>query len=95
MISNKLTIPVSLPNRDIELIVYGESSGEPLIEKADAFENGEASFQIKEGHYYEYQITSGYCLNPCEIISQSKVNPSSGRISPNTYVGTLIIDVLD
>jgi len=84
-----------LLNRDIELIVYGENSGEPLIEKADAFENGEASFQIKEGNNYEYKITNGYSLNPSEIISQSKVNESSGRISPNIYVGTLNIDVLD
>lgn len=95
MASNKLIIPILLPNRNVELNIYGENSDESLIEKTDAFENGEAPFQIKEGHTYEYIITNGYSLSPTDIVIQSKFNDSSGRISPNIYVGTLIIDVLD
>lgn len=95
MAENKLTIPISLPDRIIELVLVGESSGETLFEVADALENGEAPFQIKEGCNYEYKITNGYSLAPSEIVSLSKINDSSGRISPNIYVGTLNIDVLD
>lgn len=93
----KITIPVSIPNRNIELFLYGEKSDDAIIEKSDAFENGEAIYQIKEGYYYEYEISGNCSLNPDNlgIVTQSKVNKSSGRISPNIYVGTLNIDVLD
>lgn len=95
MVRNELIIPVSLPGRNIELTLYGENAGETLFNVSDALDNGEAPFQIKEGCYYEYKITDGYCLNPSEIVTQSKVNYSSGHISPNIYVGTMSIDVLD
>ena len=94
MPENKLVIPVSTLNKSVELILFGENYGESIIEKIDAIENGEAPFQIKEGFFYEYKIADGFCLETSEIVSQSKVNPSSGRIAPNIYVGTLTIGVL-
>lgn len=94
MFQNKLVIPVSVLNRNIELTIYGESGGETIVEKLDAIENGEAIFQIKEGCFYEYKIEDGFCLAASEIVSRSKFNLSAGRISPNIYVGTLVIDVL-
>jgi len=90
-----LNIPIKVQHKNVVLTLYGENSGETLVEVNDAIENGEAPFQIKEGSYYEYKITNGFSLKPSEIVSQSKVNDSSGRISPNIYVGTLTIDVLD
>ncbi len=51
--------------------------------------------QIKEGHFYEYKISEGYNLQPSEVVTQSKLNPSTGRIAPNIYVGTLSIGILD
>ena len=95
MAEKHLNIPISVAHKNVALTLYGENSGETLIEINDALENGEALFQIKEGSYYEYKITNGFSLRPSEIVSQSKVNESSGRISPNIYVGTLTIDVLD
>jgi len=93
---NTLVIPVLIPGRIIELKLYAENSArDTLSEVADAMEHGEAQYQIKEGCYYEYTLTDGYKLQPSEYISQSKVHPSSGRISPNIYVGTLCMDVLD
>lgn len=93
MSQNKLVIPVTVSERKIELTLYGENSGETIIEKDDAIENGEANVQIKEGNFYEYKISEGYFLQPSEIVSQSNISKSSGRISPNIYVGTLNIDV--
>ena len=93
MSANKLVIPITTSEKNIELTLYGENSGETIIEKADAIENGEAPVQIKEGYFYEYKITDGYCLQPSEIVSLSNISISSGRISPNIYVGTLSIDV--
>lgn len=95
MAEKHLNIPINLHNKNVVLNIYGENLGETLIEIDDATENGEAPYQIKEGCYYEYKITNGFSLKPSEIVSQSKVNDSSGRISPNIYVGTLTIDVLD
>jgi predicted component of viral defense system (DUF524 family) len=94
MSANKLVIPAAASDKNIELTLYGENSGATIIEKSDAVENGEASVQIKEGNFYEYKITDGFCLQPSEIISISNISKSSGRISPNIYVGTLSIDVL-
>ena len=95
MADNKLTIPVILSAGKVELTLFGENPGETLFELTDALENGEAPYQIKEGCFYEYKITNGYSLSTSEIVSQSKVNNSAGRISPNTYVGTLSMDVLE
>jgi len=94
MYQNKLVIPVSVLNRNIHLTIYGEGGGETIFEKADAIENGEAIFQIKEGFFYEYKIEEGFCLAASEIVSRSKFNLSAGRISPNIFVGTLVMDVL-
>ena len=94
MAENKLIIPIAVTGGNIELTLFGENSGETLFKKLDAIENGEAEFQILEGCFYEYKISPGFSLIPSEIVSQSKVNESSGRISPNIYVGTLNIDVL-
>jgi predicted component of viral defense system (DUF524 family) len=94
MSQNKIVIPVSVLSRNIELTIYGESGGETIVEKSDATENGEAIFQIKEGCFYEYKIQDGFCLATSEIVNRSKFNLSTGRISPNIYVGTLAIDVL-
>lgn len=97
MLENKIIIPISLVNGDVELILYGESQAETLFKKVDAIENGEALYQIKEGCFYEYEISKGYSLKQDNlgIVTQSKVNKSSGRISPNIYVGTLSIEILD
>ena len=82
--------------KDVKLTLVGEKSGFTLEERPDAFENGEAPYQIREGCFYEYEITQGYHLEESEIVSPSKFKDnSSGRISPNIYVGTLNINVLN
>lgn len=96
MFENKITIPITLAEQKVELIISGESSNEEtIIEKPDAFEFGEAPVQIKEGHFYEYKLSEGFNLQPSEVVTQSKLNPSTGRIAPNIYVGTLSIGILD
>ncbi|MBK7373934.1 MAG: DUF2357 domain-containing protein [Saprospiraceae bacterium] len=94
MSAPKFVITLTVAEKNIEIVLCGENSSEPIIEKADAIENGEAIVQIKEGSFYEYKITDGYSLQTDEIVSQSNISKSSGRISPNIYVGTLSIDVL-
>jgi predicted component of viral defense system (DUF524 family) len=93
--SEKVIIPIVVPGKEIHLTLSGESFGATVIEKDDASDNAEARFQIKEGFSYEYKLSTGFNLAESEIVTPSRVNPSSGRISPNVYVGTLSIDVLD
>src|SRR5436190_7190208 len=94
MTLQKLTIPVITSEKKIELTLYSENTGDSIIIRDDAIDNGEASVQIKEGHFYEYKISEGYSLRTSEIVSQSNILDTYGRISPNIYVGTLSIDIL-
>src|SRR4030095_8467335 len=95
MFVKKLVIPIFTSERqELALTLYAENSGGRIEENMDAIENGEARIQIQEGSFYEYKIDDGFCLQPSKIVSQSKINISSGYIAPGIYVGTLTIDVL-
>lgn len=65
-----------------------------LFQTFDAAENNEAEHQIVEGCFYQYKLSENYCLQGSAVIQVSNFNPSEGRISPNTYVGTLDIPIL-
>ncbi|CAN5406190.1 hypothetical protein BH10BAC3_BH10BAC3_39640 [soil metagenome] len=95
MPENKIILPITTSEANLQLTIFGEGSGKTVIESVDAIENGEMPVQIIEGCFYEYLLSDkSYCLQTSDIVSQSKINPSSGRISPNIYVGTLSIDIL-
>ena len=97
MFINKLHIPILIKSEEIFLEIYGESSDSVLeITEAEAESNGESRFQLKEGCFYEYKISNkNYRLRSeiKDIVKQSNIDPSSGRISPNIYVGTLILEI--
>lgn len=97
MMENKLRIPVLTKSEEIFLDIYAESSDYILeISEEDAELNGESKYQIKEGCFYEYNISNNnYRLRAGtrDIVKQSKIDPSSGRISPNIYVGTLLLEI--
>lgn len=67
------------------------------IDEAESSKNLEAPLQLLEGYQYEYQLNGGYSLAKDEqgIISPSNLKLSSGRLSPNNFVGTLQFDVLN
>ncbi|MFN3968967.1 DUF2357 domain-containing protein, partial [Flavobacterium sp.] len=94
-----IQIPLTFFNEIDFLEIYPENKAKLFeISEVEANENGESPFQILEGNSYEYAFTNeNYRLN-CSIdgvISQSKRNPSLGRIVPNIYVGTLKLFVTD
>lgn len=83
---------------NVELFIVAEVAGSiQKIEEAEASENLEASLQLLEGYQYEYQISPGYSLAKDKhgIIRPSNLNSSTGRLSPNIFVGTLQFDVLN
>jgi predicted component of viral defense system (DUF524 family) len=93
----ELHIPILTKSEEIFLNVYGESPDSVSeIPEADANANGESQFQIKEGHFYEYKISNKNFRLKSEfkdIVKQSIYDPSTGRISPNIYVGTLNLEI--
>lgn len=97
--SNSKKIYIELTNGgEVELLIVADVPDSLReIEEIEAVENLEASVQLLEGYEYEYQLTSGYSLAQDEqrIISHSNLNSSTGRLSPNIYVGTLQLDVLN
>lgn len=71
-----------------------------LFEVEDAKENGEASIQIKEGCFYDYELvgienSDAFRLNQCDYIKPFIKKPYLGTIAPNVYVGTLGLQVLN
>ena len=63
-----------------------------------AVENNEARFQLVEGCYYDYEISDDkYKLEDIgeNIIQQHKRHSNIGTISPNIFIGTLEIPLLN
>ncbi|MDT0686438.1 DUF2357 domain-containing protein [Autumnicola psychrophila] len=88
---------VHIPLDSIEegLFLEIKSKGSNFVSKVkDAEQNGEASYQIKEGCFYHYQFSSPlYFFETHEIVEENPFHSNYGRLAPNTYVGTLEIPV--
>lgn len=98
-IKQHIQIPLNVFNKADFLEIYPENKARLFeISEDESIEYGESVFQILEGNSYEYAFTSKkYRLN-CSIdgvVSQSKRDPSAGRIVPNIYVGSLTLFVTD
>ncbi|WP_017733698.1 DUF2357 domain-containing protein [Nafulsella turpanensis] len=93
-----IEIPL-LDGSQIKFSVFAESAHPEslrLIPDSEAAEFGEAPLQLMEGFSYEYKIEDGYKLQEIpKVVSLSRVNRSTGRITPNIYVGSLVLEVLD
>lgn len=64
----------------------------------DALDNNEARFQLVEGCFYDYQLNDqNFTLedNGFNVIQQHYRTPSLGSISPNIFVGTLSIPLIE
>lgn len=94
-----IQIPLTFFN-DIDFLeIYPENKARLFeITEEEANEIGESIFQILEGNSYEYAFTNKKYRLKCSVdgvVSQSKREPSIGRIVPNIYVGTLTLFVTD
>ncbi len=96
----KETVKVSLSDGSkIDFTIFAESNKKhslQLIDESEAADFGEAPLQLLEGFGYEYVVSGEYKLKEIpKVVNSSRVNESTGRITPNIYVGTLMLDVLD
>jgi predicted component of viral defense system (DUF524 family) len=90
---SEISIDLSHVENNLSLII-NERSPNTLFIAEDAIENGEAMYQLKEGCFYDYELSiPDYSLSdPYDNIIQShKRIQYIGRIAPNIYVGTLEI----
>lgn len=94
-----LQIPLDEIDSGLILSIYLEGNSDfRIIDAFEANEFSESPYQILEGNTYEYNFNkSTYQLkaNIPGIVIPSKRHASSGRIVPNIYVGTLILEIVD
>lgn len=99
VIKQHIQIPLPFFNETDLLEIYPENKARLFeISEDEANKNGESIFQILEGNSYEYAFKNKKHRLKCSIdgvVSQSKREPSVGRIVPNIYVGTLTLFVSD
>ena len=94
-----IEIDITNLNDKLSLTIYEEYDNSLfLVNEDEAITNGEAVVQLLEGRSYEYKLSNeNYRLYTSfkGIISTSNRDNSSGRITPNIYVGTLSLFVQD
>jgi predicted component of viral defense system (DUF524 family) len=101
MRQSKEHIEIDIPNLNekLTLTIYPEYEDTLFcISEEEAISHGEAVVQLLEGRSYEYKLSNeNYRLNTSitGIVSPSNRDKSSGRITPNIYVGTLGLFVQD
>jgi predicted component of viral defense system (DUF524 family) len=100
MRESKKHIEINIPNLNdkVTLTIYEEYENSLFeISEDEAITNGEAIVQLLEGRSYEYKLSNdNYRLRTINgIVSTSNRDNSSGRITPNIYVGTLSLFVQD
>jgi len=93
-------IKIDLVNGDkADILIAGDKPDAiQIIDASEASEYSEAPVQLREGLRYEYIIKSDsgtdYVLYADGgVVKSSNINASSGQIIPNTYVGTLKIQI--
>jgi predicted component of viral defense system (DUF524 family) len=97
----ELHIPISYDvfNKNVILFVYPENSSKLYqLSEEEAKQNGESQYQILEGNSYDYTISDKDFRLNCSytgIVTKLTRDPSSGRIVPNIYVGTLSLLITD
>lgn len=92
---SEISLDLSHIESSLSLIIT-ERSVNTLFVRVDAEEHGEATYQLREGCDYDYELSLlGYYLaDPFDhIVQPHKSVLHVGRIAPNIYVGTLDIPV--
>ncbi len=101
MRQSKKYIEIDIPNINdkLTLTIYEDYTDSLfLIDEDEAITYGEAIVQLLEGRSYEYKLSEDdYRLSSSlnGIVNTSNRDKSSGRITPNIYVGTLNLFVQD
>lgn len=100
MIMNKrLSIPIKVSENLLYLEIYPETNDTDALSLVDdAATYGESPYQLNEGCSYEFHLSnSEYTIANAEesrgVVRMSKRDTHSGRIIPNTFVGSLELHI--
>lgn len=95
---NELLINIDLNNHDNIVMTLFAQQEDSLFEVKDAEEYGEATYQLKEGCRYDFELDKyKYYLADNEILinGKSRQKITRGHISTGIFVGTYYIDILE
>ena len=100
MVSESLLITLDHLEAGLALEIIPEKGSHcRILNELEAVEHGECIYQIMEGQSYEYEFIGGekYMLSAIVdgIVLPSRRNSARGRISPNMYVGTLKLFIIN
>lgn len=88
-----ITIDLNHIEKGLKLFIDARKE-DTLFASEDAFENSEASYQLIEGSFYDFEFNSeNYSLYEGNTILTRKRKKFLGTIAPNIYVGTLSLPV--
>jgi predicted component of viral defense system (DUF524 family) len=96
----EISIPVN-KNEEIKLYIRSlKPCTSFFLDPEIAYSYGEAPYQILEGQSYHYKIQNDYSVQIASvgkeafgIVTPNKFENNIGIISPNTYVGTLVLGI--
>lgn len=94
---SSIEIPLDYIKEGLVLHIDARKSNSLYDAEVSAPENNEARFQLVEGCYYDYQFNDSECFFGeiyGQIVQPHKRNKHLGTISPNIYVGTLFLPVI-
>jgi predicted component of viral defense system (DUF524 family) len=96
--ASNVEINLDSVQKGLRMWIYSRRPDSLFDAKESADDHNEARYQIVEGCYYDYQISDpNFVLGDIgeNIIQQHKLTTNLGTISPNIFVGTLSIPIIE
>jgi hypothetical protein len=88
-----VTIHLDFIEKGLTLIIDAKKP-DSLFDFNNAEEEGECRYQIKEGHFYDYEFSNPkYSFKKTDYIQPHSRKSYLGVISPNIYVGALSFEI--
>ncbi len=89
-----IKIPLDFIEKGLSLTIDAKKP-DTLFEVIDADKEGESSYQLKEGYFYDYEFSNTqYAFEKTDYVQAHSRKHHIGIISPNTYVGALTLEII-
>ena len=89
-----IKIPLDFIEKGLSLTIDAKKP-DTLFEVIDADKEGESSYQLKEGCFYDYEFSNTqYAFEKTDYVQAHSRKHHIGIISPNTYVGALTLEII-
>ena len=98
ILKEQIEIPLEHIQSGLILTIYSRTPNSLFDAVETALENNEARFQLVEGCFYDYDFNlENICFETIgeQIVQSHPTKKSIGRLSPNIFVGTLSIPIIN